>query len=126
MRATPHSLSPSIALSVSNGVALGVTVVRRPKRTLVCSNGKRSGRFKGSPPVKTISGSRRRGNERRPDRKPESVPRSPGTEPHRSSSLPFPLLDRVTVEREAYTGYGDNRIENKLGALEQPDQLDRY
>ena len=54
----------------------------------------------------------------------------------------FPGLDRVTVEREVYTGYEDGQpgfldilvstpefgigIENKLDATEQPDQLNRY
>lgn len=54
----------------------------------------------------------------------------------------FPDLDRVTVEREVYTGYGGSQpgfldilvsppefgigIENKLDAHEQPDQLNRY
>ena len=38
-------------------MALGVTVVRKPSRTLASSNSNRSDRFSGSPPVNTIKGS---------------------------------------------------------------------
>src|SRR5262249_27709253 len=57
IRATPHLWIRSMASGVSNGVALGVTVVRRPSRTLSFNKSNRSGRFRGSPPVNTINGS---------------------------------------------------------------------
>src|ERR1035438_4889133 len=56
MRETPHSWKRSMASSVSRGVALGVTLVRSPIRTLWRISSYRSGRFRGSPPVKTIRG----------------------------------------------------------------------
>ena len=57
MRDTPASLNSSIASEVSSGVALGVTLVRSPIFTAYLANSYRSGRFSGSPPVNTISGS---------------------------------------------------------------------
>src|ERR1039458_4344020 len=77
IRANPQSLNRSMAPSVSSGVALGVTVVRSPKRTLFSINGSRSGRFKGSPPVKTISGSPKERTSSS-KRKPSSVDSSNG------------------------------------------------
>jgi hypothetical protein len=66
-----------MALSVSKGVALGVTVVRSPSCTLFSSNGKRSGRFRGSPPLKTIRGSPKERTSSS-NRNPSSVDNSKG------------------------------------------------
>ena len=57
MRDMPQALNRSITSLVNRGVALGLMLVRSPIDTLYRNKSKMSGRFIGSPPVKTINGS---------------------------------------------------------------------